>query len=836
MWSRWIDHAAQVGLSWPVLVRTRRIAGLPCVWLSLICVVLPLACGPKPAPVVPDDGARVPAVDPAKIELEKRLAYLEQTLEQARIEGHVPGMAIAVVDDGELLWAHGFGVSNLDANTPVTPETTFAIGSTTKAFSSTLAAMLVDEGKLAWDDPVTKYLPEFTLKIKSKQDEAVTIRDLLAHRSGFAGMDILWAGNTISRDEVLRYAARAKPLSRFRAEFHYNNVNYMAGALAAAQAAGSSWEDLIRTRLLEPLGMQHTSIDYASAVADPARSRGYTWREDLEIFEPELPRNTDAIAPAGSLYSSVLDMSNWLRFQLNEGELAGQRLVSAAALAETHTQQIEMAPGRGYGLGWSLSKWNDKRVVEHSGAIDGFSATVALLPEEELGLVLLTNVGTTPVQGTAKTLVFEALLTDAYLPDPESSEDLSRFVGEYIPTLPGFGGENFEVLIKDGKLAVDVPGQTIYLLKPPDPEDEQALRVLEATDTIAISFDEGPTGEIQALRHHQNGMAFELLRVGVELAPEVTPDEVAALLGHYRADKGLALEVIIHNGRLAVDVTGQMIYDLELPDKNGDYRFRINPDFIVSFQRGKNGEVEKLTQIQPGANNVFVREAGAKTISLDELHRMRKSDKRAKALAKAGVVHLRQQIQMPNAGLEGTGELWFDADGQLRHQVNFGPVGEALVVLHGVEGWSESSFDRLEPTTGIELRQATLGHPRVTFGDWRPHYASETLLRTITTKAGDQRLVVELRAEGFPISTMFIDAKTGDLVEIRTFEVDGNGMRVPVVVEYSDYRVVAGLRLPHRIETINPRSGRVITTVVAVETKLPADPSRFAPMAAIETR
>jgi CubicO group peptidase (beta-lactamase class C family) len=805
-----------------VLVHTRR-TGACLLWLLL-------ACGPKPAPEVPDDTPSVPAVDPAKLELEKRLAYLEQALENARIAGHVPGMAIAIVDDGELIWAHGFGVSDLDANTPVTPETVFAIGSTTKAFSSTLAAMMVDEGKLAWDDPVTKYLPEFTLQIKSKQDEAVTIRDLLAHRCGSAGTDILWAGNMISREEVLRYAARAKPLARFRSEFHYNNVNYMAGALAAAQAAGSSWEELIRTRLLEPLGMQHTSIDYASALADPARSHGYTWREDLEIFEPAPPRNTDAIAPAGSIYSSVFDMSNWLRFQLDEGEFAGQRLVSAAALAETHTQQIEAAPGIGYGLGWMLSEWNGKRVVEHGGSIDGFAAAVALLPEEELGMVLLTNVGITPLQETAKNLVFDALLTDAYLPAAESGENLSRFVGEYITTLPGFGGKNFEVLIKDGKLAVDVPGQTIYLLKPPDPDDEQGLREFEATDTIAVSFDEGPSGEIQALRLHQNGMAFELLRDGVKLEPEVTAGEVVALLGHYRADSGMVVEVLIRNGRLAVDVPGQMVYDLELPDKNGDYRFRANRDFVVSFQRDKAGEVEKLNLAQPGGGGVFVREAGAKTISLDELHRMRKSDKRAKALAKAGIVHLRQRIEMPNAGLEGTADIWFDADGQLREQVKFGPVGEALLVLHGAEGWRESSFDRLEPITGVELREATLGHPRVTFGDWRPHYTSETLLRTITTKAGDQRHVVELRAEAFPTSTMFVDAKTGDLVEIRTFEVAGSGMRVPVVIEYSDFRVIAGVRLPHRIETFNPRTGRVFMTVVAVETKLPADPARFAPM------
>lgn len=788
-----------------------------------------LACGPKPAPTVPDS-TTVPAVDPAKLELEQRLAYLEQTLEQARVAGHVPGMAIAVVDDGQLIWAHGFGVSDLDANTPVTPETVFAIGSSTKAFSSTLAAMLVDEGKLSWDDPVTKYLPEFTLQVDGEEGEAATIRDLLAHRCGFARMGLLWAANTIPRDEILRYAARAEPVAKFRAEFHYNNVTYMAGALAAAQAAGSSWEELIRARLLEPLEMQHTSIDHASALADPARSKGYTWREDLELFEPASPRNTDAIAPAGSIYSSVLDMSNWLLFQLGEGEFAGQRLVSAAALAETHTQQIEMAPGIGYGLGWMLRDWNGKRVVEHGGNIDGFAAAVAFMPEEELGMVLLTNSSVPPLQGTAMNLVFDALLTDAYLPAAESGENLSRFVGAYLPTMPGFGGENFEVLIKDGKLAVDVPGQTVYLLEPPDPDDEQALREFEATDTIAVSFDEGPGGEIQALRLHQNGMAFELLREGIELAPEVTPGEVAELLGHYRSDAGITMEVLIHNGRLAVDVPGQMVYDLELPDKNGDYRFRINHDFIVSFQRGKDGKVEKLSQTQPGGGGVFVREAGAKVISLDELHRVRKSDKRAKALAKAGIVHLRQKIELPSAGLEGTGEVWFDAEGQLRAQTTFGPVGETLVVLLGGEGWSESSFDRRKPILGIELSSALHDHPRTTYGDWRPHYSGETLIRTITNKDGRTLHVVELRAEGLPATTIHVDAKTGDIVEVHGVEMVGNGMRVPVVAKLSDYRVVAGLRLPHRIETSNPHTGRMVITVVEVETKLPADPARFTPM------
>jgi CubicO group peptidase (beta-lactamase class C family) len=781
---------------------------------------------------MPEPCPTVPAADPAKLELEQRLAYLQRTLEQARIDTHVPGMAIAVVDDGELIWAHGFGVSDLDAKTPVTPETVFALGSTTKAFSSTLAAMTVDENKLAWDDPVTKYLPEFTLQITGNQGDVVTIRDLLAHRTGLAHMDLLWFGNTISRDEILRYAARAEPVAEFRAEFQYNNVTYMAGALAAAMAAGSSWEELIHTRLLEPLAMHHTSIDYASAMADPARSKGYTWRKDLELFEPAFPRNTDAIGPAGSLYSSVLDMSNWLLFQLDEGEFAGKRLVSAAALAETHTPQIEMAPGIGYGLGWMVHEWNDKQLLEHSGAIDGFVAAVALLPEEELGMVLLTNVGSTPLHDWAKYLVFDALLTDAYLPTDEPGEDLSRFVGEYVGTLPELvTGENVEVMIVAGKLAVDIPGQTTYLLKPPDPDDEQALREFEATDALASSFDEGPDGKVQALRLHQSGWTFELLRVGVELAPELTADEVAPLLGHYRSDSGMVIEVLIHNGRLAVDVPEQMIYDLELPDQNGVHRFRIHHDFSVSFERGKGGEVEALSMVHPGGEEVvFVRAAAPKLLSLDELHHLRKSDKRAKALAKAGIVHMRQKIELPNAGLEGTSETWFTADGQLRLEENFGPVGNGVTVLASGDGWRESSFGPLESLRGVELRQTMLGHPRVVVGDWRPFYAEEIVLRTVTQASGRVVHVVELRADGVPATTIFVDAKTGDVTEIRTIEIKTkDGMHVPVLVELLDYRVVGGLRIPHRIETFSPHSGLMVTTVVEVETRVPADPARFGP-------
>ena len=788
----------------------------------LASVLFVLACEPKTNTETPAEPAPAPAVDPAAQELEARLAYLEQELERAREEGHVPGMAIAIVKDDQLIYAHGFGVSDLEQGTPVTPETTFAIGSSTKAFSSTLAAMMVDEGKLAWDDPISKHLPELELQIDAKEGEQATVRDLLSHRSGFARMGVLWAANTVGREEVLRYASQAKPVAPFREEFHYNNVTYMAGAMAAARAAGSSWEELVQTRLLEPLGMSHSNLDYASAQADPNYSRGYTWREDLGDYEPAPMRQIDVIGPAGSINSSVLDMANWLRFQLGEGEFEGQRLVSAEALGETRTKQIEVAPGTvDYGMGWMLREWEGRAVVEHGGNIDGFAASVAMLPEEQLGMVLLTNVGYTPLQGTAMTQVWEALLTDAYLPvDPSSGEDFSAFVGEYISTIPGMK-ENFSVEQKDGKLAVDVPGQMLYTLEPPD---EDGWRYFEATDEVAVSFDTNEAGEVIALRLHQGGMSFELLREGVVLPPEVEESEVRELLGSYRAESGMSATVMISNGRLAIDIPGQMVYELEQPDAQGDYHFRVSYDFVASFKPG-----ESLTIIQPGATNIFKREqdaAPAASISLEQLHKKRKSARRQAAFVKAGVIHWSAQLELVNAGASGTSERWSDPSGQLREEMSLGALGEGMSVVSEEGGFSESSFEPARALEGLELVQNRLGVPQALFGDWREYYDSEELLRTMT-RDGQELHVIELRKGELPPHEVYVDAKTWDVVEVHSVQLSPKGLRVPTTTKLSDYRKVKGVRVPFRTESSNPFNGTTVVTLSEVETKVAEDPQRF---------
>jgi len=267
-------------------------------------------------------------------------------------------MAIAVVKDDEVVLAHGFGVANTETKTPVTPETIFAIGSTTKAFTATLVGMLVDDGKMDWDDPVTDYLPYFELDIESEDETAeVAIRDLLSHRTGFCRMGLLFASGEVPREEVLQAATAAEPWTGFRQKFYYSNVMYMAAGVAAGKAAATDWDTLVAERIFEPLGMESTSTSVSQAQADPGLSLGYLWDDDLEEYEYRPMRTLENVGPAGSINSNVLDMAQWIRLQLGRGEYQGQRLISEEQLRETWTSQIEIAGGIDYGLGWMLREW-----------------------------------------------------------------------------------------------------------------------------------------------------------------------------------------------------------------------------------------------------------------------------------------------------------------------------------------------------------------------------------------------------------------------------------------------------------------------------------------------
>ncbi|MCI0387219.1 MAG: beta-lactamase family protein [Acidobacteria bacterium] len=256
------------------------------------------------------------------------LQGFDDYVSKAMKDWEVPGVAIAVVKDDKVVFAKGYGVRELGKSTPVNERTIFAIGSSSKAFTAAALAVLVDEGKIKWDDPVTKHLPSFELYDAYAAKE-MTVRDLLCHRSGLARGDMMWYGSDFNREEILRRTRHLKPSWSFRSQFGYQNLMYLAAGQIVQAVTGKSWDDFVRERLFKPLGMAASSTS-----TKDLRSSDNVATPHGKIDEKVMPitwRNIDNIAPAGSINSNVVEVAAWVRLQLNQGSFAGQRMLSSGA-------------------------------------------------------------------------------------------------------------------------------------------------------------------------------------------------------------------------------------------------------------------------------------------------------------------------------------------------------------------------------------------------------------------------------------------------------------------------------------------------------------------------
>jgi CubicO group peptidase (beta-lactamase class C family) len=334
----------------------------------------------------------------------------------------VPGLAVAIVRNDSVVLAKGYGVRTLGKPDPVDAHTLFAIGSSSKAFTAMAVAMLVDQGKVKWDDRATNYLPELQLYDPYATRE-LTVRDLLTHRSGLTAADLILYAEHMTRDSALHQVRYVKPTYSFRSHFGYSNLMYLAAGQLTARVTRASWDDVVRQRIFIPLGMtaSNTSVTPLNRLPDVA-----TPHEEVDDTVRAIPYfNIDAIGPAGSINSNALDMAQWVRFQLAGGKVGGKPLISAAAFQETHTPQTvvplegfwklaaEDAHLLNYGMGWFLHDYKGRGVVQHGGNIDGMSALVGMLPEEKTGIVVLSNLG-----GNDLTYALMYRVFDAYLKQP----------------------------------------------------------------------------------------------------------------------------------------------------------------------------------------------------------------------------------------------------------------------------------------------------------------------------------------------------------------------------------------------------------------------------------
>ena len=331
---------------------------------------------------------------------EDGLAGIDAYAAKAVKDWKVPGLALAVLKDGKVVLSKGYGVRELGRPETVDAHTLFAIGSTTKAMTATLVGMLVDENKVMWDDPVIRHLPSFQLKDPAVTRE-LTVRDLLTHRGGLPNTDYLWYGQSNSMPRILERVRLVDPAYSLRSRFVYQNVMYGTAGQLIEAVSGKPWTELLRARIFEPLGMRESFATLAMVpkganVASPH----YEIDGTVKVIENMA---VDSVAAAGSVWSSVHDMSKWLQFLLDEGVVGGKRLLAERTVAELFRPQVVVPDTQyptsrlvkphwmTYGLGWFQQDYRGRAVDFHTGSIDGMVALAGMIRDEELGVMVLGN-------------------------------------------------------------------------------------------------------------------------------------------------------------------------------------------------------------------------------------------------------------------------------------------------------------------------------------------------------------------------------------------------------------------------------------------------------------
>lgn len=333
---------------------------------------------------------------------QKSLKELTKTYDEALKKWEVPGMAIAIIKNDSLILSEGFGIRNVETGEPVDNKTLFAIASNTKAFTATAIGLLVEEGKLSWDDKVVDHLPWFEMYAPYVTAN-MTVRDLLCHRSGlktFSG-DLLWYGSDYSRKEVVKRARFLEPTYGFREKFGYSNIMYLAAGLVVEEAGGMSWDGFVKKHIFEPLKMNRTitsTIDLKSMgnIAAPHN------KTDKGIIAIDY-LNWDNIAPAGAIISNVDDLSKWVKTNLHYGIYEGDTIFSPSTAMEMWKQHTPLPVSayskklwpsthlKSYGLGWSMYDYHGEKIVTHNGGYDGMISQTVLVPDKKSGFVILTN-------------------------------------------------------------------------------------------------------------------------------------------------------------------------------------------------------------------------------------------------------------------------------------------------------------------------------------------------------------------------------------------------------------------------------------------------------------
>ncbi|QQE77084.1 serine hydrolase [Alicyclobacillus sp. SO9] len=566
-----------------------------------------------------------------KEKLDEIQAYLQNSLDEL----HIAGTAVAIVKDGNVILQEGFGLRDVEQGLPVTKDTLFAIGSSTKAFTTTSLAMLVDDGKLEWDAPVSSYLPEFELHDKYASEHA-TLRDLATHRVGLPRHDLVWYKAPISRQEILkrlRYLPFTKP---FRTTFQYQNMMYMTLGYLVGKVSGEGWEHFVKSRVLTPLGMHRTNFSVNQSQQDADFAKPYKF-VDEEIQEMPFA-NLDALGPAGSINSSVSEMIEWVKLHLGKGKHNGSQLVSENNVVQMHTPHIPAANEnldnrvlfQSYALGWFTEVYGGRHIVHHGGNIDGFSAIVAMVPEEQLGVVVLTNQQQSLLPRAAAYTIFDKFLgltavdwngkgkeymekIAASMREGSNSDEENRVKATHPShTLTDYVGEFAHPAY--GVVSVTLDNETLLLSH--HSQEKPLLLEHFHYDVFAMTIGDGDTAQQYKVQFHTDVrgtiaslyIQFELLLDAFEFVRKPSVESLSRevlnqYVGTYDLNGADVTVALRKDDTLVVTVPGQPAYEL-VPVANAEFDIKALPGFSVQFVMDDSGVCSEVNFKQP--NGTFV--------------------------------------------------------------------------------------------------------------------------------------------------------------------------------------------------------------------------------------
>ncbi len=580
-------------------------------------------------------------------------SFIQQTLEQ----WHVPGVAVAVIKDGQTILCDGFGSRNLAQNLPVTADTLFPIASCTKAFTATCLALLVDEGKLEWDKPVRHYLPAFKLH-DPHATELMTPRDLLCHRSGLPRHDVMWYAANFSRQAVFDRLRHLEANASFRGTWQYQNIMYMVAGLVIQEITGQTWETFIKERIFDVLSMGRTNTSTTVSQADENHSRPYLYQDELLREVPFYGADEkEATGPAGTINSCVSEMARWLTVHQNGGQWGDKALVSRHNLAEMHKPHVFIDDPQArerlgfdfysYGLGWFMYSYKGQMLLEHGGNLDGFSSLVSFMPRHNVGVVVLSNgqgvhnaiphtlsftiydrlVGLAPTDWNGKYLEMYGEMHAAMKQSKSKTAEERRPAPPSHP-LEGYVGEYEHAGY--GVYAVRPRSAVVGLPTEPPHSDSLALIANNKTvmplshyhyDIFEAQFEEFDMSIKVSFRTdekgHISGFYAQLEPSVKELFFSRRPDQqlsdpafLTQFTGTYLL-QGLQLVVELKGNTLFARLPDQTM--VLVPYRGTEFQVKDQPGFSLTFERDEAGQVNRVLVNQPGYVYAAARQTGNST-------------------------------------------------------------------------------------------------------------------------------------------------------------------------------------------------------------------------------